>query len=93
MASKILRNFCRIYESLELAEGSTVLTLTKELEEVKQQLEESRQQVVEKDEMVERRKEKNTPKLKQTKEQKSPAELGPAKSCKRELMGNPHLSS
>ena len=47
--SRSSETFAAEFMSLELAEGSTVLTLTKELEEVKQQLEESRQpQVAEK---------------------------------------------
>ena len=43
--------------SSELAEGSTVSTLTKELEKVKAQLEESRQQVAKKRKWLQSRKE------------------------------------
>ena len=57
--------------SLELAEGSTVLEVTKELEKVKAQLEELLKPAAKRGNGCKGRKE-NNPYLKQTKELKSP---------------------
>tara|TARA_B100000927_G_C16463478_1_gene468811 strand:- start:100 stop:1197 length:1098 start_codon:yes stop_codon:yes gene_type:complete len=86
---KIFETFAAEFMSSELAEGSTVSEVTKELEKVKAQLEESRQQVAEKEEMVAKAEKKTSRIVEANERAEVLAELlGPLAKDKRELMGN-----
>ena len=86
---KIFETFAAEFMSSDLAEGSTVKSITKELEEVKQQLEESRQQVAEKEDLVTEATKKTSRIVEANERAGVLAELlGPLSTEKRDLMAN-----
>lgn len=86
---KIFETFAAEFMSSDLAEGSTVSKVTKELEKVTQQLEESRQQVADKEALISEA-DKKASRIAEASERSAVLTelLGPLGKDKRELMSN-----